>query len=64
MLPEPIPPGFQELQERAQLAKTSAELTLIIQQMNALLDQFESTTYNWQATAPNRNSVKREDIRS
>jgi hypothetical protein len=44
---EPIPPGWMELQERAQRAKSSAELVPIIDEMNKLLDEYEAEHGNY-----------------
>jgi hypothetical protein len=42
MLPEPIPPRWNDLQRRARSSKDPAELSGIIEEMNALLAEYEA----------------------
>lgn len=46
MFPPPIPPGWIKLQERAKCAKDPDELSLIIDEMNELLDEYEAKRRN------------------
>ena len=42
MFPQPIPPGWIKLQERARQSKDADELSRIIDEMNKLLDEYET----------------------
>jgi len=62
MFPE-APPGWLILQQRAQQAKTTQELSRIIDEMNRLLSQYEAVSHRRQSDRPRSESSAKIRVR-